>query len=160
MSNSKSSVSSFRGGAAGFLGELSIPDTVHQIAVPVTLNEWNDLENVPKVVIAAPGAGLTIQVVSWGVKIHYGSAALTGGGNVHLTYGDGQWNAPLAFGLRILPQDLQNANVSHFIVPSSAPNTNQNNAITANAAVYLWTDGTFATGTGSSFTVYITYVLV
>jgi hypothetical protein len=134
---------------------LSNPFLVRQVAVNVSLAEFLSLSGTPKIIVPAPGAGLTIRVLDYGLRINYGSANLSAGSNTSLFYP----GVSPAFQFYIPTADITGTSTTRIIFPklvdsalSFVPTTNQ-------AIVLSVVGANFATGTGATFVVYCTYVL-
>lgn len=141
---------------------LRVPLAVAQYAtVNMTLAQFLGMYATPFQILASPGAGLMNIVHSCAINMHYGSAALVGGGAVGLQYGSTDHLAAPAASATEAATDFTSASASTMFRFGGGLSTGAVVSTAAATAIYISNNtAAFTVGTGATFTVDVWYSTV
>ena len=141
---------------------LRVPLAVAQYAtVNMTLAQFLGMYATPFQILAAPGSGVMNIVHSCAINMHYGSAALVGGGAVGLQYGSTSHLAAPPASATEAATDFTGASASTMFRFGGGLSTGAVVSTAANTAIYISnTSAAFTVGTGATFTVDVWYSTV
>jgi hypothetical protein len=133
-------------------------------SVSMTLANWTGMYATPFQIIAAPGSGNIILVLSYAINWIYGSANLASGGRVSLQYGNTVHGGGPGASQGIAAATWT-AIAASTMVCENYPGTTAGFSITTstaiNTALYISNDtGAFTTGTGGSAIVNVNYITI
>ncbi len=129
--------------------------------VNMTLAQFLAMYATPFQILASPGAGLMNIVHSCAINMHYGSAALVGGGAVGLQYGNTAHLAAPPASVTEAATDFTSASASTMFRFEGGLSTGAVVSTAAATAIYISNaTAAFTVGTGATFTVDVWYSTV
>lgn len=137
--------------------------TSRRTSVSLTLAQVLNANTTRILILAAPGAGNFYLIRWWGVKMTYGSAALTTSANFFLQYGNSgtNWAANPLGSFSGAIASCAGYNTGPYLVPgaNSASNTYYR-SVTDNLAIYFYANAAHGGGTGATFACEVIYDII
>jgi hypothetical protein len=131
-------------------------NTIQYAIVPMTLAQFQGMYAAPYQILAAPGAGNVINVLSWYISMTYGSAQLTTGGATALQFGSTVHGAGVLATATIPAASLTGITANEQVGSNGSMGVGAN----ANTAVYISNaTAPFAVGTGATFNIIVSYMI-